>query len=190
MQFEPPSLSRSYFNQSDSDDEGDHGWEGEEVQRQRIALMYHSEEVARQDEEEEEDPLDAFMAGVESEIEKQKKKETKKAENRQAIRDDIEEEDDQESYFKAMANAPIVVAEGEEDLEVDYDSDGYPILPERSKVIDPLPPIDHSAIDYPSFGRDFYEEHSEISALTAAEVRDLRKKMGLRVNYQLPGCST
>ena len=40
----------------------------------------------------------------------------------------------QESYFKAMANAPIVVTEGEEDLEVDYDSDGYPILPERSKV--------------------------------------------------------
>ena len=65
MQFEPPSLSRSYFNQSDSDDEGDRGWEGEEAQRQRIALMYHSEEVARQDEEEEEDPLDAFMAGVE-----------------------------------------------------------------------------------------------------------------------------
>ena len=72
----------------------------------------------------------------------------------------------QESYFKAMANAPIVVAEGEEELEVDYDSDGYPILPERSKVrydslyfddvltwsfqhvqvIDPLPPIDHSAV--------------------------------------------
>ena len=48
----------------------------------------------------------------------------------------------------------------------------------------------HSQIDYPSFGRDFYEEHSEISALTAAEVRDLRKKTGLRVNQQLPGCST
>ena len=69
-----------------------------------------------------------------------------------------------------MANAPIVVAEGEEDLEVDYDSDGYPILPERSKVrynfplgysisllssviittqvIDPLPPIDHSAVSH------------------------------------------
>ena len=163
-----------------------------------------------------------------------------------------------------MANAPIVVAEGEEELEVDYDSDGYPILPERSKVrydslyfddvltwsfqhvqvIDPLPPIDHSAvslepqlcflesllcsviplpslfppplppspsspflslpllpsfpslhsttlhvcthsqIDYPSFERNFYEQHSEISVLSPAEVRDLRKKMGLRVNQQ------
>ena len=40
----------------------------------------------------------------------------------------------QESYFKAMANAPIVVAEGDEDIELDYDSDGYPIVPDRAKV--------------------------------------------------------
>ena len=41
----------------------------------------------------------------------------------------------QESYFKAMASAPIVVAgEGEEEVELDYDSDGNPIVPERSKV--------------------------------------------------------
>ena len=33
-----------------------------------------------------------------------------------------------------MANAPIVVAEGDEEVELDYDSDGYPIIPERSKV--------------------------------------------------------
>jgi len=34
----------------------------------------------------------------------------------------------------------------DEDAEIDYDSDGYPIIPERSKVIDPLPAIDHSAV--------------------------------------------
>ena len=45
-----------------------------------------------------------------------------------------------------MANAPILVAEGDEDIEVDYDSDGFPIPSESSKVIDPLPPIDHSAV--------------------------------------------
>ena len=33
-----------------------------------------------------------------------------------------------------MANAPIVVAEGDEDIELDYDSDGYPIIPDRAKV--------------------------------------------------------
>lgn len=45
-----------------------------------------------------------------------------------------------------MANAPIVVAEGDEELEVEYDSDGNPMVSERSKVIDPLPPVDHSAV--------------------------------------------
>lgn len=48
-----------------------------------------------------------------------------------------------------MANAPILVAEGDEDIEVDYDSDGFPIPSESSKVIDPLPPIDHSAVSVP-----------------------------------------
>ena len=63
-----------------------------------------------------------------------------------------------------MANAPIVVAEGDEDIELEYDSDGYPIIPERAKVslettptlvvlillscqvVDPLPPVDHSEV--------------------------------------------
>ena len=50
-----------------------------------------------------------------------------------------------------MANAPILVAEGDEDIEVDYDSDGFPIPSESSKVIDPLPPIDHSAVRQSSY---------------------------------------
>ena len=33
-----------------------------------------------------------------------------------------------------MANAPIVVTEGDDDLELEYDSDGYPIVPDRAKV--------------------------------------------------------
>ena len=45
-----------------------------------------------------------------------------------------------------MANAPIVVAEGDEEIEVEYDSDGNPIVSEKSKVIDPLPPVDHSTV--------------------------------------------
>ena len=45
-----------------------------------------------------------------------------------------------------MANDPILVADGNEEIEVDYDSDGFPIPSESAKVIDPLPPIDHSAV--------------------------------------------
>ena len=33
-----------------------------------------------------------------------------------------------------MANAPIVVTEGDDDLELEYDSDGYPIIPDSAKV--------------------------------------------------------
>lgn len=42
-----------------------------------------------------------------------------------------------------------MVAEGDEEIEVDYDSDGNPIVSEKSKVIDPLPPVDHSAVRPP-----------------------------------------
>ena len=48
------------------------------------------------------------------------------------VRDDIEEEDDQESYFNYMKNAPVLSLDEEEELE--YDSDGNPIVPEKSKV--------------------------------------------------------
>lgn len=38
------------------------------------------------------------------------------------------------------------------------------------KSIDPLPPVDHSNIEYDEFVKDFYQESAEISALTSAEV--------------------
>lgn len=138
--------------------------------------------------ETEEDPLDAFMAGIEDQIEKQKKPqppppvvEVKPQQQFKAVRQDIEEEDDQESYFKAMLNAPIVV-EGEEEIEIEYDSDGNPMIPDSAKVIDPLPAIDHSEIDYPSFEKNFYEEHPDIQSLSKSDVIELRKKLGLKVS--------
>lgn len=33
-----------------------------------------------------------------------------------------------------MANAPIVITDGDEDIEYEYDSDGNPIVPDRAKV--------------------------------------------------------
>lgn len=64
------------------------------------------------------------------------------------VRFDIEAEDDQESYFKARASAPIVVSLEDDEADIEYDSDGYPIVPEVSKVIDPLPPLDHSSVSF------------------------------------------
>lgn len=48
-------------------------------------------------------------------------------------RDDIEDEDDQESFFRVMKDVPLE-AYPDDDEEIDYDSDGNPIAPPRSKV--------------------------------------------------------
>lgn len=50
-------------------------------------------------------------------------------------------------------------------------------------MIDPLPPIDHSEIDYEDFEKNFYEEHEEVSKLTDAQVAELRKKLDIRVRF-------
>ncbi|XP_024902802.1 ATP-dependent RNA helicase DDX42 isoform X2 [Pteropus alecto] len=85
-----------------------------------------------------------------------------------------------------MAENPTagVVQEEEED-NLEYDSDGNPIAPSK-KIIDPLPPIDHSEIDYPPFEKNFYNEHEEITSLTPQQLIDLRHKLNLRVSGAAP----
>ncbi|KAJ1677393.1 hypothetical protein EV182_006273, partial [Spiromyces aspiralis] len=51
----------------------------------------------------------------------------------------------------------------------------------RKKDIDPLPPIDHSSIEYPEIKKSFYTEHPDIQVLDAAKVEGLRKELNLRV---------
>ncbi|XP_060945734.1 ATP-dependent RNA helicase DDX42 [Limanda limanda] len=138
----------------------------------------------------EDDPLDAFMAEVENQAAKDMKKlEEKEKEKKSAkgIRDDIEEEDEQEAYFRYMAENPTAgLSLEEEDENVDYDSDGNPIAPTTKKIILPLPPIDHSEIDYPPFEKNFYIEHEELISLTGIQVSELRQKLNLRVSGAAP----
>jgi len=143
----------------------------------------HSPAVNTQnDEDSEEDELDKFMAGVEETIEKEEEemKKSKKDKSKNEKRVDIEDEDDQESYFNARKDAPLIAYPDDED-EIEYDSDGNPLPPERSKIIVPLPPVDHSEMDYPTFESNFYTEHMDILKLTRLEVDALRKKIGLKV---------
>ncbi|CAL8274539.1 unnamed protein product [Lota lota] len=138
----------------------------------------------------EDDPLDAFMAEVESQAAKDMRKLEEKEKEKNAdkgIRDDIEEEDEQEAYFRYMAENPTAgLTLEDEDDNIDYDSDGNPIAPTTKKIIMPLPPIDHSEIDYPPFERNFYNEHEELHSLNSTEVLELRHKLNLRVSGALP----
>ncbi|XP_005994675.1 ATP-dependent RNA helicase DDX42 isoform X1 [Latimeria chalumnae] len=139
------------------------------------------------DTDSEDDPLDEFMAEVEDQAARDMRKiEEKDKRNMKGIRDDIEEEDDQEAYFRYMAENPTVgVIQEEDDDNIEYDSDGNPIALTK-KIIDPLPPIDHSEIDYKPFEKNFYDEHEEIASLTPVQVVELRRKLNLRVSGAAP----
>ncbi|XP_077415390.1 ATP-dependent RNA helicase DDX42 isoform X2 [Vanacampus margaritifer] len=86
-----------------------------------------------------------------------------------------------------MAENPTAgLTQEEEEENVDYDSDGNPIAPIAKKIILPLPPIDHSEIDYPPFEKNFYNEHEELSSLTGIQVVELRQKLNLRISGAAP----
>ena len=129
--------------------------------------------------DEEEDPLDAFMANLEKDAkekaaQKTAKKDTpnasgdKEKKNEKGVRDDIDGMDDEESYYKWLEENPNAGRSGldEDELDIEYDADGNPIAPQKSKYIDPLPPINHAEIDYKPFERNLYSEHSDISGLS------------------------
>ncbi|XP_023029336.2 ATP-dependent RNA helicase DDX42 [Leptinotarsa decemlineata] len=140
-------------------------------------------ERKKQIEEEEDDPLDAYMAGIERQMEKQTQ-----APQQSGVRNDLEEEDVEESYYRYMEENPNagLLPVDEEFPDLEYDSDGNPIAPDKKKIIDPLPPIDHSEITYEPFAKVFYEEHPEIKALAVDQVTELRKIIDITVSGNSP----
>jgi ATP-dependent RNA helicase DDX42 len=89
------------------------------------------------DEDDEEDPLDAFMADIEKQVKKDSsstggKKGGKAAQNAKGIRDDIEAEDDEESYYRFIKENPNAGKNDDDsDEEVEYDEFGDPIVKKK-----------------------------------------------------------
>ncbi|CAK1580656.1 unnamed protein product [Parnassius mnemosyne] len=136
--------------------------------------------------DDEEDPLDAYMAGLEKQAAKDlvTSKENAiagKGDSGRGTRGDIDELDDEESYYKYMEENPLTNAGDDSDLEIEYDEDGNPIAPTKKKFIDPLPPIDHSEIEYEPFEKNFYVPHEDIENLTHQQVEDLKKNLGVKI---------
>lgn len=165
---------------SDDDNTGTYDEESEVYEPKPIG--------SKDDEDDEDDELDMFMAGIEEEVKKENSLTIAQLEekaNKKSRRDDIEDEDDQESFFRVMKDVPLQ-AYPEDDEEIEYDSDGNPIAPPRTKIIEPLPPIDHSEITYKKFSKNFYEEHEEIQKLKEEDVKKLRESLGINVSGALP----
>lgn len=64
-------------------------------------------------------------------------------EKKKPRRDDIENEDDQDTFFEVLAKRK---AEGGEEEIVDYDENGYPIMKKKESLEEPIPPKDHSKV--------------------------------------------
>lgn len=141
----------------------------------------------KQTDEDEDDPLDAYMAAIEQQVHKESQEDTQ-ANQTQGIRNDLEEEDVEESYYRYMEENPNagLLPIDEEFPDIEYDEDGNPIAPDKKKIIDPLPPIDHSEIDYKPFEKVFYEDHPEIQDLDDNKVKELRKTLDISVSGNNP----
>jgi ATP-dependent RNA helicase DDX42 len=168
------------FNFGKSEDSDDDGDDAPQEQQQSKA----------ENAEDEVDPLDAFMADVHATVAKEQANPTPKA-----IREDLEEDDPVESFLKhrqGKANAKPATASGDVDSDeevysaakaaegVEYDSDDNPIV--KKWKIEPLPPVDHSKIEYPEFEKCFYEECEEIQSMTDGEVAALRKELETHIS--------
>ncbi|XP_077256778.1 ATP-dependent RNA helicase DDX42 [Temnothorax americanus] len=147
--------------------------------------------TAKDESDSEEDPLDAFMAGIDAEVKRSscvtQGGDNRKEDKPKGFRADIDGEDDEESYYRYMEENPTAGLQQEEsDQEIDYDEDGNPIAPPKKKEIDPLPPLDHSEIEYEPFEKNFYNVHEEIASLGKQQIDDLRKTLGIKVSGPSP----
>ncbi|RCH93887.1 hypothetical protein CU098_000956, partial [Rhizopus stolonifer] len=157
-------------------------------------------DIKQDTKDEEDDPLDAFMADM-SEQAKNTKSEPK------IRRDDIEDEDDLESYVRHMKEKGVTLGNSNQPMPVydenaNSDDEVYataaaidarlenshedPLEPVK-KEIEPLPRVDHDSIDYLEIEKDFYQEHPDIAALDDMRVQAIRQELGLHVTgHQVP----
>lgn len=162
------------------------------------------------DDDDEDDPLDAYMKSLEgnSKVEgktadcssgasRNEEKESRtspsglESERARSIRLDIEEADDlEESYYKYVEekkNQSDNIDEDELHDQVEYDKDGNITGVRKIKrEVEPLPPIDHSKIAYEKFEKIFYREHEEISKLSDEQTNELRAKLEIKVSGNAP----
>jgi ATP-dependent RNA helicase DDX42 len=132
----------------------------------------------KEESSESEDDLDAFMAGIEATVNKEKKGAGKKKDKPK--RTEYEDKDDQDTFFAELEKRK---EEGGEEEMVEYDENGYEIRKQKKESLDvPIPPLDHTKITYIEINKDFYEEHEDITNMNRQAVDDLRKTLGIKAS--------
>ncbi|CAH9132573.1 unnamed protein product [Cuscuta epithymum] len=147
-------------------------------------------------EDDEIDPLDAFMQGIQEDLKAAPPPKPK--EKLDKYKDDIDD-DPMDSFLKAKKDVGLQLAadalnagyNSDEEVYaaakavdaglIEYDSDDNPIIVDKKKI-EPIPALDHSSIDYEPFNKDFYEENPSISGMSEQEVAEYRNSLAIRVS--------
>ncbi|CAH9112693.1 unnamed protein product [Cuscuta europaea] len=142
------------------------------------------------------DPLDAFMQGIQEEM--RAAPPPKPKEKLDKYKDDIDD-DPMDSFLKAKKDVGLQLAadalnagyNSDEEVYaaakavdaglIEYDSDDNPIIVDKKKI-EPIPALDHSSIDYEPFNKDFYEENPSISGMSEQEVVEYGNSLAIRVS--------
>ncbi|KAG0368451.1 ATP-dependent RNA helicase ddx42 [Gamsiella multidivaricata] len=193
----PPPLQKSVRKDDDYDDD--------DAFSRLDPKKVPSEDILQGDiegaDEDEDDPLDAFMAKIDTQVQQ----EAEKPSVEKVRRDDIEDEDYVESYMKHMKKKGITIGQGgpvrerDEDADSDeevyataravdgasetqFDADDMAYETQGKKEITPLPRMDHSRQNYIEIEKCFYEEHEDIAKLSEEQVRQIRMDLDMRVS--------
>ncbi|GIL70856.1 hypothetical protein Vretimale_3928 [Volvox reticuliferus] len=145
-------------------------------------------------EDDEYDPLDAFMAEINQEVEANKPTARSRPGNEATACD--EEADPAAEYMEVRKPKSISAATAADHgydsdqevyatakaLEGGADDDDEEETAGARRNVEALAPLDHSAMVYAPFAKDFYEEAPEIVAMTDAEVAAYRRELEIRVS--------
>lgn len=186
--YVPPSSRSSHDNYEDTDLDNIEYDDNDSVSEKKLPNNTTNDDDI--------DPLDAFMEGIHEEM----KAEPKAAKGKvlEKYRDD-EEDDPMESYLKMKKDVGLALASEvmnagyNSDEEVyaaakavdngmlEYDEEDNPVMVDK-KRIEPIAPLDHSCVEYEAFNKDFYEEKPSISGMTEQDVSEYRKSLAIRVS--------
>uniref|UniRef100_M4B230 RNA helicase n=1 Tax=Hyaloperonospora arabidopsidis (strain Emoy2) TaxID=559515 RepID=M4B230_HYAAE len=163
-----------YFDAEDSGDEHEEGAAAS------AAVGVEDDEV---------DPLDAFMQGIIDQVTKEQAAPSTRAANKpQVLKHEVE---DTHSYLEDYARG---TKKARVDLNVDSDEEVYAAAAAQEdngegaldlsdkKVMEVLTPVDHALVQYEPFRKAFYTPHRDTAALSEQQVADVRLDLGVKVH--------
>ncbi|CAI5737793.1 unnamed protein product [Peronospora destructor] len=132
------------------------------------------------------DPLDAFMQGIDAQVMQQRTAALKQVVNKPQVLNFDDDDADRylEKYARSTKIPQMHLEDSDEEVyatakQLDNGDNGEHL---DKKVMEVLTPIDHSTVQYEPFRKTFYTLHNETAALTEHQVANIRAELSVKVH--------